>query len=185
MAVQKKLVTVDEFEAFIALPQHRERVFEHVDGEIVEKVPTERHSLIAGNLYTATREFVKPRRLGRVTFEVRYRVPGDQHNARIPDVAFTRSDRLLPVVDESAVPLIPDLCVEVQSPGDSPKQMRDKAAYYLATGAQLVWLVYPTKRMIEAQYPDGEFDIYVEGDTLSGRDVLPGFSLPLTDVFEV
>jgi len=184
MVVRKQLHTVDEFEDFIRRPENADRLWELIDGEFVEKVPTERHSIIAGNCYSPLREFVKSRGLGRVVFEVRYRAPDDQHNSRIPDVAFTSATRLLPVVEEGAVPLIPDLCIEVQSPNDSPQKMRDKAAYYLANGARLVWLVYPKKRMVEVLYPNGEFDIFRDGETLSGGDVIPGFSLPVRDIFE-
>jgi Uma2 family endonuclease len=62
--------------------------------------------------------------------------------------------------------------------------MRDKAAYYLANGARLVWLVYPKKRMVEVLYPNGEFDIFSEGETLSGGEVVPGFTMAVQDVFE-
>lgn len=184
MVVQKKLHTVDEFEEFIRRPENADRLFELIDGEIVEKVPTERHGISVRNTLFSLHGYVKPRDLGRVVSEVRYRVPDDEHNARIPDVSFTSKERLLPVVEEGAVPLIPDLCIEVQSPDDSPKKMRDKAAYYLANGARLVWLVYPKKRMIEVLYPNGEFDIFREGESLSGGDVVPGFMLAVRDVFE-
>src|SRR4051812_23605542 len=116
--IQGRLYTVPDFEALIALPENEERLFELINGEVVEKVPTELHSMIAGNMYSALRGFVKPRNLGRVLFEARHRVPNDNHNARIPDVSFTRTERLLPIVDEGAIPLIPDLCIEVQSPND-------------------------------------------------------------------
>lgn len=183
MAIERKLYTVEEFEEFITLPENDERLLELIDGEIVEKAFAERQSVIAGNFYSALWNFAEPRKLGRVVFEVRYRVPDDQHNSRIPDVSFTSAARLLPIVEEGAVPLIPDLCIEVQSPGDTPKQMRDKAAYYLANGARLVWLAYSKKRMVEALYPNGEFDIFHEGETLTGGDVLPGFSLAVSDLF--
>jgi Uma2 family endonuclease len=184
MVVRQKLYTVEEFEQFIAQPDNADRLFELVEGEIVEKVPTELHSLIAGNIYAALREYVKAHGLGRVVFEVRYRLPDDPHNARIPDVSFTRTERLLPVVEQGAVPQMPDLCVEVQSPDDTPKAMRDKAAYYLANGTRLVWLVYPKKRLVEALYPDGEFDIFSNGETVSGGELLPGFGLAVHAVFE-
>lgn len=102
----------------------------------------------------------------------------------MPDAAFTSAARLLPVVEEGAVPLIPDLCIEVQSPHDSPRHMREKAAYYLANGARLVWLVYIKKRMVEVQYPDGEFDIFSEGEVLTGGEVLPDFKMPVAAIFE-
>ncbi len=82
------------------------------------------------------------------------------------------------------MPQMPDLCVEVQSPDDTPKAMRDKAAYYLANGTRLMWLVYPQKRLVEALYPDGESDIFAEGETASGGDLLPGFGLAVHAIFE-
>ena len=182
--IQGRLYTVPDFEALIALPENEERLFELINGEVVQKVPTELHSMIAGNMYSALRGFVKPRNLGRVLFEARHRVPNDDHNARIPDVSFTRTERLLPIVDEGAIPLIPDLCIEVQSPNDSAKKLRDKAAYYLANGAQLVLIVYPKKRMVEAQYPDGEFDMFREDESITFGDLLPGFTMSVKEVFD-
>lgn len=185
MAVNPRYpTTLDDFEVFINLPENQDRLFELISGEVVEKVPTERHSLVAGNFYAPLREFVKPRRLGRVLFEARHKAPNDTHNSRLPDVSFTSAKRLLPVVEAGPIPLIPDLCIEVQSPGDTPKQLRDKAAYYLANGAKLVLIAYPKKRMIEAQYPDGEFDIFRDGETITFGDLLSGFTLSVTSVFE-
>jgi Uma2 family endonuclease len=125
MVVEKKLYTVDEFEEFLTLPENTDRLYELIEGEIVEKVPTEEHGLIAGNFYAALRDFVKPRKLGRVVIEVRYRKESDNYNSRQPDVSFTRAERLLPVVKQGAVPQLPDLAIEVQSPDDSIKKMRE------------------------------------------------------------
>lgn len=61
--------------------------------------------------------------------------------------------------------------------------LRAKAAYYLDNGAQQLWLVYPDKQMIEVLYPDGDFDIYRADETLPGGAVLPGFALPVSNVF--
>src|SRR5215207_3862350 len=119
MVVREHLTTVEEFEAFISQSENSDRIFELIDGEIVEKMPTEEHSITVGNTYTFLREFVKPRNLGRVAFEVRRQMPDDQHNARLPDVEFTSTERLLPVVRKGAVPQMPDLAVEVKSPNDS------------------------------------------------------------------
>jgi len=181
---KSRLYTVDEFEEFIARPENSDGLFELINGEIVEKVTTEEHSLIVGDLYLALRTFVDQHDLGRVAFEVRRRVPGDQHNARQPDLEFTRKERLLPVVRKGAVPQMPDLAVEVKSPDDSLSKLREKAAYYLANGARLVWLVYPKKRLVIVLTPDSE-EILTEDDTLDGGDVLPGFTLPVRDIFRV
>jgi Uma2 family endonuclease len=185
MLRERRQYSLSEFEALAALPENASLLLELVNGEIVQKMPTEFHALIAGNFFVFLRDFVRPRGLGRVLFEVRHRHPADPRNARIPDVSFTRAECLQPIVVEGPVLLIPDLCVEVQSPNDTPKAMREKAAFYLANGAQIVWLAYTKKRrMVEALYADGEFDIFTEGDTLTAGDLLPGFAVLVKNLFE-
>lgn len=184
--VMTKRYTVEEFEAYIALPEHADRRFELIDGEVVEKMPTELHSLLGGNLYFAFRLFLRTNELGQITYETRHRASKDDiHNDRIPDLSFTRKERLLPVVERGAVPQIPDLCIEIQSPDDYPKHMREKAAYYLANGAQQVWLIFTKKPLIEVMYPNGESDFYYPGDTLVGGALLPGFAIEFAQIYAV
>src|SRR5262249_62244331 len=87
MAIQPKLVTVAEFEQFLALPENRDRSFELIHGEIVEKVPTEEHGLIAGNIYGFLWQYTRQSGIGRAVIEVRGRVPEDDYNSRQPDPA--------------------------------------------------------------------------------------------------
>jgi Uma2 family endonuclease len=61
--------------------------------------------------------------------------------------------------------------------------MRDKAEYYLKNGTKLVWLVYPEKQLIEVFRANGDSDFFTINDTLDGEDVLPGFQLPVRQVF--
>jgi Uma2 family endonuclease len=182
MVVEKKLYTVDEFEAYIALPENRDRQLELIDGDIVEKnVPTERHGITAANFVTEVRIYLKQNPIGRVAVEVRYRRPGDQYNARQPDVSF-RADRSQAVVEKGAVPQMPDLAIEIKSPDDSLREMRDRADYYLANGSRMVWLAYPDKRIVEV-YTLDDILILTEDDILDGGDVLPGFKMSVRDVF--
>jgi Uma2 family endonuclease len=178
--------TAEAFEQFLMQPENADRRFELINGEIVEKMPTELHNIVSIILVVAFRLFVKQHRLGRVTYETRVRAnPKDIHNDRIPDISFTRKERLLPITREGAVPQIPDLCVEVQSPDNYPKQMRTKAAWYLANGAQQVWILYTKKQLVEVQFADGNFDILTIGDELTGGDLLPGFSIPVAELFDL
>ena len=78
---------------------------------------------------------------------------------------------------------MPDLAIEIQSPDDSLKKLRAKAAYYLANGARLVWVVLAEKRLVEIYRANGEVDILNENDILDGEDVLPGFTLPVHEMF--
>lgn len=173
--------TVEEFEELFAQAEYGDRLLELIHGAIVEKMPTEEHGVVAGNVFAPLHNFVTPQGLGRVGFEVRHRPPDDAYNSRLPDISFSSVRR--PLVTKGSVPTMPDLAVEVQSPDDTIKEMREKATYYLANGAKLVWLVYPRKRIVEVYYANGEIDIFHEGETLSGEDVLPGFTLPVIDIF--
>ena len=177
----KRKYTVEEFEQLFAQAEYGDRLLELIHGEIVEKMPTEEHGVVAGNIFAPLHNFVTPQRIGRVGFEVRHRPPTDAYNSRLPDISFSSVRR--PIVTKGSVPTMPDLAVEVQSPDDTIKEMREKATYYLANGAKLVWLVYPCKRIIEVYYANGEIDIFHEGETLSGEDVLPGFTLPVVGIF--
>ena len=177
----KRKYTVEEFEQLFAQAEDGDRLLELIHGEIVEKMPTEEHGVVAGNAVFALRSYVQIHKSGRVGVEVRHRIPADEWNSRMPDVSYSTVRRAL--VTKGSVPTMPDLAVEVQSPDDSIKAMREKAAYYLANGAKLVWLIYPRKRMIEIYSANGEIDMLHETDTLSGEAVLPGFTLPVADLF--
>jgi Uma2 family endonuclease len=180
MVVQPKLYTVDEFEQFMALPENRDRLFELINGEIVEKVPTREHGMIAGNTVTEFNNYLRQNEIGQAAVEARHRPPDDPHNDRIPDVSVVLGDK--PVAKRGAENFIPDLCVEIQSPDDSPKQMLEKAMFYLANGARMVWLIYPQQRNVEVMTATYR-ELLTENDILKGGDVLPGFERPVKDIF--
>lgn len=176
-----KLYTVEEFEAFLALPENMDRPFELIEGEIVEKMATQEHGVICANFAADITIFLREHPIGRVAVEARHRPMGDTHNDRLPDVSFV-SDVNRPVERRGPALYIPDLCIEIQSPDDSAKKMANKATFYLANGAKMVWLVYPSRRLIEVLTPTDRQLLGIE-DTLDGGDVLPGFTLPIKNVF--
>jgi Uma2 family endonuclease len=180
-----KLYTIEEFEHLIALPENQERRLELVYGEVREKMPTEKHGMLAGIIFMLLTLFVEPRQLGYVSVETRYRKKGDPHNIRIPDVSFRRPTSA--IVTEGAVPTLPDLAVEIQSPDDSPRDLREKAAYYLQNGTALVWLVYPETQSSEVCVRNASDAVQITRvdvhDTLDGGTVLPDFTLPVKDIF--
>jgi Uma2 family endonuclease len=180
----KTRVSYDQFERFLAERENADRHFELIDGEIVEKnMPTEEHGQVTGNIFGPLWVFNQQHKLGRVVVEVLYRHPDDPNNARQPDISFTLNSSD-PVVTKGAVPRMPDLAVEIKSPTDSYKDMREKAYYYLAHGSKRVWLVYPEKRQVEVIVND-DFQLLSESDTLDGGDLLPGFALPVSAIFPV
>ena len=188
MSLETRTITAEEFEVFIESDENADRHLELIDGEIVEDMPTEEHSIIVANIYRPLYEYVMTNRLGRVVFEVRRKVVGDDRNVRIPDLDFTTIARLQEredkLVRRGAVMQMPNLAVEVQSPEQSLKLMSDKADYYLKNGSQIVWLVYPAKRFVEVLTTDDR-QLLFSGDTLTGGDLLPEFTLAIDDVFKV
>ena len=182
MAIQPQLCTVAEFEHFLALPEHCDRFFELIHGKIVEKVPTEEHGLIAGNICGFLWQYTRQSGIGRAVIEVRVQVPEDDYNSRQPDLAVF-VDTTRPVVRRGPVRQMPDVVIEVKSPDDTYASMRERAAYYLAHGARLVWLLYPAKGLVEVYRQSADSDILTGADTLQGEEVLPGFTLPVREIF--
>ena len=93
---REQLYTVDEFEELLKLPENAGRLLELIDGEIVEKMPTEEHGSIASAINYALMDYARKHRQGIVGNEVRYRVVKDRKNSRMPDVSLTLKNR--PVV---------------------------------------------------------------------------------------
>jgi Uma2 family endonuclease len=175
------LIDVETFEQIAAQPENQGRRLELIAGEIVERaMPTEQHGLIQLTLASALAAFAHPRKLGRVTIETRFRRPDDPHNSLIPDISFSSAKR--PLIAEGSVPDLPDLVVEIQSPDDSLKALREKMRYYLKHGTRLGLIVLPSKRLIEVYTPQMEL-ILTEKDTLTGGEVLPNFEMPVAAVF--
>lgn len=182
MPTADKKLTIEQFEQFEQLPENRDRLLELINGEIVEKMPTEEHGLLSGNVITSLNNFVKPRRLGRVGTEVRHRQENDTRNSRLPDVSFTSVQR--PLVRKGSVSHFPDLAIEIKLPDDSIRKLREKAEFYLQNGVALVWLIYPEQQMVEVYSLDGDVEILLTGDVVTGGEVLPGFAMPVAEIFD-
>jgi Uma2 family endonuclease len=181
MVTKERRYTVAEFEALLARPENREKLLQLIAGEVVEKVPTQEHGVITLNIGGEIRLYFKENPIGRVGVEVRHRAPGDDLNDRLPDISVVLGD--VPLVRRGPVLQMPDLAVEIKSPDDTHERMRASAAYYLAHGTRLVWLVYPERQQIEVCTPDGAVATLGVEDTLDGGEVLPGFTLAVRAVF--
>lgn len=187
MLTIEKQMTADEFWEFCSLPENRDRFWELVKGVIVEMSAAGfLHSLIAMFIAVALSNFVRPRDLGYVTGEQGgYIIERFPDTVRAPDVAFIGKERA--VMTSKFAPVPPDLAVEVISPNDSWKELRDKALEYLRAGVRMVWLVDPVGQTAEIYRPadDGSVNLRVIGidGVLEGVDVLPGFSLAMRDLF--
>ena len=89
------------------------------------------------------------------------------------------------MVKRGPVHQMPDLVIEVKSPDDTYTSMRERAQYYLAHGAKVVWLLYPEKRLVEVYRQDADSELLTGDDTLNGGDVLPHFVLSVHEIFDL
>ena len=145
------------------------------------------HGQIAVNWAILLGGFVKPRRLGRIFGSDACVLLGrDPDTVREPDVAFISAERMpLEVRERRYAQVVPDLVVEIVSPNDRPVPVFDKAQMWLRHGVRLVWITDPEARTITALPQSGPARTYTENDTLDGGDVLPDFTCPVRDIFEV
>ncbi len=181
MVATSRLYTVAEFRAFMAHPENADRLFELINGEIVSKMVTETHGAITVNIVTDLNIYLRQNRIGRVGVEVSHSI--DEHNELLPDISLILN-RSRPIVEKGAVPQMPDLAIEIRSPTNSLKGLREKVRYYLAHGTRLAWIVLPEQRVIEVYTPTDEW-VVGEHETLSGGDILPGFALPVKTIFDI
>src|SRR5215831_17840268 len=168
----------------LAIHDREDRLYELVDGVLVEKAVGLRESFLAIALASILRGFVRPRNLGLVTGEAgMMRLMAGL--IRIPDVAFISWDRLpnrrVPTVPIPA--LAPELAVEVLSTSNTPGEMARKRQDYFAAGVQLVWQVDPSARTVEVFTAPEQSTVLHEAQILDGGAVLPGFTLPLHELF--
>jgi len=164
-----------------------DELYEIVNGERKE-IP--HMGALAGTLATMLVEFInayaRPRRLGLAVIEVLFRLrPG--RPSRRPDVAFMALDRW-PITDPSMDDppewdVVPNLAVEVISPTNSAVDTEEKLRDYFDAGVQLVWVIYPGLRRIYVYESRTQVRVFEENAELDGGTVLPGFRLPIADLF--
>jgi Uma2 family endonuclease len=180
MVVSTRRYTIEESEQFIYLPENADRSFEFIAGEIAEVVANNYSSKIAGILFGELYIFLKGKNLEHLTgADGGYIVAGERY---IPDVAYISAQRQPQPSREAFNPSPPDLAVEVLSPTYDPANLRIKIVNYLRAGTT-VWVVDPDRRQVEVYAPDHAPITLTINDTLDGGDVLPGFTLPVKDIF--
>ena len=86
------------------------------------------------------------------------------------------------------IPGAPDIAVEVVSPSNTAAEIDRKVAEYLAAGAQRVWVAHPATRRnprrVIVHRADGTTVTYTGDEVITDEELLPGFSLPLSDIFD-
>ncbi|HUY33613.1 MAG TPA: Uma2 family endonuclease [Pirellulales bacterium] len=157
---------------------------ELVEGVLVEKTVGYNESRLAVVLGGLLHAFVASRNLGLVTgADGTMEIMPDL--VRIPDVAFTDWDRL-PGGEPPTSPvprLAPTLAVEVLSISNTPGEMEVKREDYFDAGVVLVWEIDPRTRTAVVYSSVTDVIKLAADGVLDGGTVLPGFRLPLNELF--
>jgi Uma2 family endonuclease len=158
---------------------------ELVRGELAKMTPAGfEHGRIVGLICTKLGSYVERRRLGIVMgAESGFQLARDPDTVRAPDVAFLQTDRVPGSREVGFFQGAPDLAVEVLSPSDRASQTLAKVRDWLDAGCRAVWVVDPETRTVTVYRGENRVDTLTVSDLLDSQDVVPGFTLPVAELF--
>jgi Uma2 family endonuclease len=180
----KALLSVEDY---AALDEPEGVRYELSEGKlIVTPSPNYLHNKIRDEFNARLRAFVKSEELGGVVSEMDFKLVGE--TVRRPDVAFVSGERLRSIdLERVPLPVALDLAIEIVSKNDRAADLLLKVSQYLAAATRAVWLFYPNTRLAYRYLP-GKLEPEVRsadaGHTFEEPELLPGFSIPLDQIFE-
>ena len=181
MAVATKLWTIEDLEAM----EDDGARYELLRGELIEMPGAKfQHWYLVGRLLRIVGGFVEAHGLGAVGNNGAFQLGRNPDSLLIPDVAFVRSERIPPEETDWDIYIgAPDCVFEVVSPSDSAPDVHDKIIAYLEAGVRVVVVVWPRSQSVSVHRPGGDVRELKLGEVLELPDVLPGFRLPISEIF--
>jgi Uma2 family endonuclease len=185
IAADTRPITPDEFYRM----GDAARGFELVNGELKELDMSAQSSWVGGQLHSWFVNYSRSHSPGwAFPPETGYRCfEHDRSLVRKPDTSWITLTRMAreQFEEEGFIEIVPDFVAEVISPNDSAEEVEEKIEMWLAAGVKVLWEVYPSTRTIRAHRPDGTILLFRAQDTLTAPDVLPGFAVPVAELFRL
>jgi Uma2 family endonuclease len=179
----KTLVTAEQFMEMGLGPG----AFELVKGEVIEVSPGNySHGIVCAAIVSILRLFGKQSGFGYVLCnDFAVRTKRDPDTVRGADVAFYSHARLPHSENVPDIPsVVPDLVVEVYSPGNRRAEILEKVTEYLKAGVLMVWVVHPNRRTVAIYRSDDPIPtILTQADVLEDLPELPGYRCPVAEFF--
>ncbi len=185
MSQLKNQLTVEEF---LALPGN-DTAYEFVNGEAVPKYKNEQmspkffHGSTTGALFILLSTWAQDQ--GRVVVEWGVKLTRNQENwIPVPDLTYVSYNRLpADWLKDEACPVIPELAIEIISPGQTFGDMIDKATYYLQSGILLVWIVDTISPTITV-FTLSSLPVTFRGNQIISYEILPGLEITPHTIFQ-
>ena len=181
------MTTIQKFTADELLERPDDGVrYELLKGELVKMAPAGReHGVRAMRIGWRLAQHVEANGLGEVlAAETGFRLASEPDTVRAPDVAFVKQERVAEAGESRGFwPGAPDLAGEVVSPGYTYPEVEDKVLEWLDAGTLMVVVVNPRQRTVTIYRSRTDIVILTQGDILDGKDVVPGWSLPIQELF--
>ena len=180
--VRNRLITAEEYAALPGEDGFRDEL---IRGVVIKMpLPKAPHGRIANIFAYRLTGYVEERDLGLVFHEIGFRVGTNPDTILGPDVSFMSWERYEAVEEDGGFwQGAPDLAVEIMSPNDRYAQVEAKAAQWIAAGARMVVVVDQLGRQVRVHRPRAETATLGMDDTLDGADAVPGWTLPVRDLF--
>ena len=159
---------------------------ELVNGRVVPMAPAGLiHGEVESRLDVELALYARETGSGRVLVgEVGIYTGRDPDTVRGADIVFISHERYARRGASVFLDVAPELVVEILSPEDRPGQVNDKIREYLAAGVDRIWFVNPRRRSVLVYRSSGQVEALEVGDTLRDEEILPGFALPLSELFQ-
>lgn len=159
---------------------------ELVNGELIIKPLADAvHGFLAMKVSCRLAEHVQSRKLGQVhATGTGFRLASNPDTVRAPDAAFISRQRIEEIGDvEGYWPGPQDLAVEVISPNDTYTEVEDKVLSWLDAGTRMVIVLNPRQQNVAVYRSRTDIAILTKSDTIDGKDVVPGWTLAIEDLF--
>ncbi|MDY7004610.1 MAG: Uma2 family endonuclease [Cyanobacteriota bacterium] len=181
IATENQILTDQEFQALSEDGSH----YELINGEVVDMGNSGmEHGNITAYLCGLIELYARPKKLG-VTCDSSTAFTFKSGNKRSPDISFVSKDRLLGLkrLPKGYFQGAPDLAVEVIYPNNTFEELHQKIVEYFENNCRLVWVINPDEKSILVYHKPKPDKLLQVTDNLDGEDILPGFILPVTDLF--
>ena len=182
MTTKTRLMTAEEL---LELPEDHMR-HELIEGELRTMPPAgHEHGSLGAAFGAFLGSYVREKRLGRVfAAGTGFVIATAPDTVLAPDISFVTTERLdLIIRKEGFFPSFPDLAVEVTEPSDLDSEIEDRVRVWLESGTRLVMVVDLKTKTVEVHRSFSDNQILTEENTLKGGDVVPGWTLSLSELF--